>query len=153
VFTWTVFNKKTLIFSLLILTSLKALPSVFVVTNNADSGPGTLRQALLDAAANGNAERDYINFNLPDQTVSGRTIMPLSNLPDITSDVVIDGATQPGIPLSKNGAKVAIKITYKSPATCFIIKSVNYVEIDGLVLTGMYKIWSDYGYQSGAIFQ
>ena len=65
--------------------------STFVVTNTDDSGPGSLRQAILDA--NANAGSDLITFNIG----SGlKTITPASKLPDITDPVVIDGTTQPG---------------------------------------------------------
>ena len=43
--------RKFLLFFILTFLSLKALAAVFVVTSNADSGPGTLRDALLKVAA------------------------------------------------------------------------------------------------------
>jgi hypothetical protein len=55
---------------ILLFISLKVRAEVFTVTNNADSGPGTLREALTLDAANGSAEKDYINFNLPDLSVA-----------------------------------------------------------------------------------
>ena len=54
-----------LLFILLCCFSFKAYSAVFIVTSNADSGHGTLREALTLAAANGSATIDYINFNLP----------------------------------------------------------------------------------------
>lgn len=66
--------------------------SVFTVTSAVDSGPGTLRQALLDA--NTSAGPDLIQFALPG---SGPfTIRPLTGLPGIYEPVTIDGAAQPG---------------------------------------------------------
>ncbi|MDT4966095.1 MAG: hypothetical protein QOJ64_832 [Acidobacteriota bacterium] len=63
----------------------------FTVTNTNDSGPGSLRQAILDA--NSAAGADTINFSIG----SGlQTIAPLSPLPTVTDPVVIDGSTQPG---------------------------------------------------------
>lgn len=65
--------------------------TTFVVTNTDDNGPGSLRQAILDA--NANAGSDVITFNIG----SGlKTMTPASKLPDITDPVVIDGTTQPG---------------------------------------------------------
>lgn len=65
--------------------------TTFVVTNTNDSGPGSLRQAILDA--NANAGSDVITFNIG----SGlKTIMLASRLPEISDPVVIDGTTQPG---------------------------------------------------------
>ena len=61
------------------------------MTNVNDSGPGSLRQAMLDA--NSNPGLDTIVFNIG----SGhKTIRPLSRLPTLTDPVVIDGSTQPG---------------------------------------------------------
>jgi hypothetical protein len=64
----------------------------FFVTSVADSGPGTLRQAILDA--NASPGKDLITFNLPGGAPF--TITPASALPTISEQVTIDGATQPG---------------------------------------------------------
>ncbi|WP_449420984.1 DUF4347 domain-containing protein, partial [Phormidium nigroviride] len=78
--------------------------ATFTVTNTADSGAGSLRQALLDA--NAAAGLDTINFAIPGAGV--QTIAPLSALPPITSPVTIDGTSQTGfagVPLIEiNGA-------------------------------------------------
>jgi hypothetical protein len=71
-----------------------ALPgATYTVTNTNDSGPGSLRQAILDANASPGA--DTIAFNIPGQGV--QTISPLTPLPPLTDDagVTIDGYTQP----------------------------------------------------------
>jgi hypothetical protein len=65
--------------------------STFTVTNTNDSGPGSLRQAILDA--NANSGTDSITFSIG---TGLQTIVPTSRLPDITDPVVIDGTTQPG---------------------------------------------------------
>ena len=55
---------KTIILLLLALGSLcPAFADTFTVTSNADSGPGTLREAITMANANGTAVADVINFN------------------------------------------------------------------------------------------
>ncbi|RPI91576.1 MAG: right-handed parallel beta-helix repeat-containing protein, partial [Chloroflexi bacterium] len=62
------------------------------VTTTADSGPGSLRQAILDAKAT--PCHALIEFN-----ISGTgpfTIAPESPLPEITDPVAIDGLNQPG---------------------------------------------------------
>ena len=64
----------------------------FTVTSTADTGAGSLRQAILDA--NGNAGADAISFNIVGTGV--HTIAPASALPTITGSVTIDGYTQPG---------------------------------------------------------
>src|SRR5262245_25514267 len=80
----------------------------FVVTNVDDSGPGSLRQAILDANANPGA--DSINFNISGPSLR---IQPLLGLPDITDTIVIDGSTQPGFSgapiVELNGSKSAVR--------------------------------------------
>ena len=66
--------------------------STFTVTSTADSGAGTLRQAILDA--NANAGTDTINFNLPGSGL--QVISPITALPTITGSLVIDGTSQSG---------------------------------------------------------
>lgn len=66
--------------------------SSLTVTTTADSGPGSLRQAILDA--NTAPGQDIIAFDIPGP--GPHTIQPLSALPDITDPVLIDGTTQPG---------------------------------------------------------
>ena len=63
-----------------------------VVTNTNDSGPGSLRQAVLDA--NAHPGDDFINFDIPGGGV--HTINLLSALPHITDTVSINGYSQPG---------------------------------------------------------
>ena len=63
-----------------------------VVTNTNNSGPGSLRQAILDA--NAASDTSTITFNIPGSGV--RTITPTSALPSIVFPVIIDGTSQPG---------------------------------------------------------
>lgn len=67
-----------------------------VVTNTSDSGPGSLRQAILDANAHPNdlGVPDKIRFAIPG--VAPFAIPVITALPDITEAVEIDGNTQPG---------------------------------------------------------
>jgi parallel beta-helix repeat protein len=66
--------------------------ATYVVTSTANSGPGTLREAIL--FANTNPGPDTINFNIPGSGV--QTIAPTNVLPAITNQVFIDGFSQPG---------------------------------------------------------
>ncbi|MDW8241221.1 MAG: right-handed parallel beta-helix repeat-containing protein, partial [Acidobacteriota bacterium] len=66
--------------------------ATFTVTNTADRGAGSLRQAIFDANANPGA--DLIVFNIT--PAGAKTISPPTKLPTITSPVTIDGTTQPG---------------------------------------------------------
>ncbi|HEY0100956.1 MAG TPA: hypothetical protein VGB76_18555, partial [Pyrinomonadaceae bacterium] len=69
--------------------------TTFVITNNNDSGAGSLRDAIT--AANASPGTDTIAFNLPPgaQKIEVGLAFPLP-LPDITDPLIIDGTTQPG---------------------------------------------------------
>jgi titin len=69
------------------------MPSTFTVVKMADSGSGSLRQAITDANAS-NDPSNTIVFAIPGPGV--HTITPLSPLPTITNSVTIDGTSQPG---------------------------------------------------------
>ncbi len=66
--------------------------ATFTVTNVGDAGPGSLRQAILDA--NGAAGFDTIVFSIPGG--GPHVIAPVTSLPNITEACSIDGTTQPG---------------------------------------------------------
>ncbi len=65
----------------------------FVVTTTADSGPWSLRQAILDSNGATGAT-NTIDFDIPGSGV--QTIFLLSALPAISNPVLIDGTSQPG---------------------------------------------------------
>src|SRR5581483_11449800 len=66
-------------------------PATFIVTVTSDSGPGSLRQAILDA--NNTPGTDNITFSIGG---GAQTISPTSSLPTITGPVSLDATTQPG---------------------------------------------------------
>jgi hypothetical protein len=73
-----------------------AAAATFTVTNTADSGAGSLRQAIMDANAAG-AGPHTISFDIPGSGV--QTISPSTGLPAISvssGGLTIDGTTQPG---------------------------------------------------------
>ncbi|MGA9827552.1 MAG: right-handed parallel beta-helix repeat-containing protein [Rhodanobacteraceae bacterium] len=85
----------------ILLSASSACGTTFTVSNTADTGNGSLRQAITDA--NGNGGLDTIEFNIDAASDSGCagtpricTIQPVTNLPAITDPVSIDGYTQPG---------------------------------------------------------
>ena len=83
------------LFPVLLLLALVPVPAqaaIFNVTTTADSGAGSLRQAIIDA--NAAAGSDTINFAIPG--AGPHTITLLSILPLITGPLTIDGYTQPG---------------------------------------------------------
>jgi uncharacterized repeat protein (TIGR01451 family) len=71
-------------------------PVTFRVTNTNDSGPGSLRQALLDA--NAHAGKDTVSFGIATSGVQTIHVGGdgLGALPTVTDPVLIDGTTEPG---------------------------------------------------------
>ena len=67
-------------------------PGTFTVTNTADSGANSLRQAILNS--NATPGSNTIAFSIPGSGV--QTITLLSALPAITNSVLIDGWSQGG---------------------------------------------------------
>lgn len=127
---------------ILLISVNSAIAAVFTVTRRSDSGPGSLREALTLAAANGTTEKDYINFNLPTQTELGRTIDVFTSLPDISSNLIIDGTTQPGSTFGISHARV--KITFhlfgNGPNDIRILYGGNVTNVE------IYGLWfSDIG--------
>jgi len=74
---------------------LLPIGSTLLVENTNDSGPGSLRQAILEANAS-TGVKETINFRIPGS--GPHTILPLTALPDITDPVNIDGWSQTGVP-------------------------------------------------------
>ncbi|HKD19995.1 MAG TPA: S-layer homology domain-containing protein [Thermoanaerobaculia bacterium] len=111
-----------------------ARANTYTVTNTNDSGPGSLRQAILDANANPGA--DTITFNIPgsDPGCDGSgvcTIAPTSGggLPAISDAVTIDGYTQAGaaVNTAATGTNAVLKI---------VLSGVNVPGGEGLTLAG-----------------
>ena len=68
--------------------------ATFTVTTSADSGPGSLREAIAQSNAGVPiGGRNLIAFDIPAPVAP---ITPTTNLPAITEPVLIDGLTQPG---------------------------------------------------------
>ncbi len=108
----------------------------YSVTSTADSGAGTLRQAILDANANGGA--DTIAFNIVGSGV--HTIALASALPAITGPVTIDGYTQSGASANTHpvgqGLNTTLQIAIDGTATsgaCFSVAASD-TTIKGLVV-------------------
>jgi hypothetical protein len=72
------------------------VPSTFKITTTADTGDGSLRQAILEANDNKEPGRDTIAFDIAGAPNQVRTITLTTELPVITRPVEIDGFTQPG---------------------------------------------------------
>jgi titin len=105
----------------------RVLPSTFLVDTTNDAGPGSLRQAILDA--NAHPGTDTIAFAIGDGGV--QTIQPLSPLPAITDRVVIDGTTQPGF----NGSPlIELDGSRAGPGADGLNIEADYCTVQGLVI-------------------
>lgn len=71
----------------------RVLLATFAVTTTADFGPGSLRQAILDANATMGADR--VEFALPGLSPH-RITVPGAGLPAVAESLAIDATTQPG---------------------------------------------------------
>ena len=76
---------------LLWLAGATAFGAVYTVSNTDDSGPGSLRQCIINA--NTNRGRDEIRFDPPGGLFPYFVIS--NRLPTITDSVIIDGTTAP----------------------------------------------------------
>ena len=88
----TTISTKILATLILSIIATFGFAATYTVTNTNDSGPGSLRQAILDANANPGA--DVIEFNIAGG--GPYEIEPITDLPTITDPLTIDGSTQPG---------------------------------------------------------
>jgi len=140
-----------LLFTLFLFLSTRALALTYPVTNCADSGAGSLRQAITDA--NANPGPDTINFNIPTTEASAEadyqwwSVKPATALPAITETVVIDGTTQPTSAAFNNqyGPEIEIDGSGASNAHGIEMQADNCV-IKGLAInrfssTGKYGVF------------
>lgn len=116
----------------------------YVVTSNADSGPGTLREALTQAAVANRTSTFTINFNLPGTPSdnANRTIRLRSALPIVSSNVVIDGTSQAAWPaLGVSGAKVILEPEYTNTTFSGLVigqYATTLVQTTGVEIYGLY---------------
>ncbi|RYE20381.1 MAG: gliding motility-associated C-terminal domain-containing protein [Sphingobacteriales bacterium] len=127
------FPRKLFLALILSLSFQSSIAAVFSVTSNADTGPGTLREAIINAAANGEFDKDFINFNLPGTSQADRTITLDSALPELSSNLVINGGTQSGAKFGLSDAKIAI-ICIQGINTGFKIIDKTDVSIFGIYI-------------------
>jgi hypothetical protein len=130
-----------------------------VVTTTADSGAGSLRDALNQVNADtghalyaspSNPSVDEIDFAISaasdtgggyNSTTGVATIAPLSALPNVTSAVTIDGWSQPGfagtplIELNGAGAGTASGLVVAAPNTTIRGLVINRFAGDGIAIT------------------
>ena len=114
-----------------------------IVTSNADSGPGTLRDAITIANANGSAVFDTISFNIPQAVFNLRMIELVTELPSLSSNIILDGTTQPGTTYGTTDAKICIKKNDYAPTfTMLTIENAINVQVYGLCL--YYGYWQGF---------
>ncbi len=107
-----------------------ALPgATFFVTATSDSGPGSLRQALIDA--NNTPGTDTVAFNIPGEGV--RIIALNLALPQINEAVTIDGATQPGY---SGEPLIALDGSNAGPNAFGLLIVANQCTVRGLAIHG-----------------
>ncbi|MFO0942575.1 MAG: dockerin type I domain-containing protein [Pirellulales bacterium] len=112
--------------------------ATFTVTSDADSGEGTLREAIL--LANQNPGMDSIHFNLPE---TNRSIRPTQELPFVQDSTQIDGTTQPGydgLPVVQLDGSLLAHANYSglpiSGSNCSVV-GLHIFNFDfGILLTG-----------------
>jgi len=111
----------------------KQLLATFTVTGTGDSGPGTLRQAILDADAAPAPTRIVFQIPPPPGPVVSPVVEldPTSELPPLGPGVVIDGTTQAGYSPSTGPVVVlsGSKLTQPPPAG---------QQVEGLMIPGDY---------------
>ena len=89
----------------------------FVVINTNDSGPGSLRQVILNA--NNAPGFNTVRFNIPGSGI--HTISPDTVLPAIQETVSIDASTQPGF----SGTPLVVVDGSKTPGDGFVVLATN----------------------------
>ncbi|GAA4211515.1 hypothetical protein GCM10022289_40760 [Pedobacter jeongneungensis] len=106
--------------------------TIFTVVSNADGGAGSLREAITLANANGASVTDYIYFNLPGSTAVDVTIALESELPILTSNIIIDGSTQPFLALPNPKIKISLIRVVTGYFNGLRLDHANHVEIYGI---------------------
>ena len=129
-----------IILSLLVNSSVFA--DTFIVTNTNNTGAGSLRDAIEQAARNGTAVTDYIHFNIPANRGPALIRIPHNNLlPELSSNLVIDGTTQPGPAMGASSAKLTLSLEGNSAASdyfsVFLLNSLTDVSIYGLMIQAL----------------
>ena len=132
-----------------------AIAADFTVINTANSGPGSLTQAILDANALPGSDR--IVFNIPGPGPHQIQAYP-NALPEVNDPITIDGYTQPGAApnTSQAGDNAIIKIqidgAYEKGTNVEygLVLSAGASTVRGLSITGFPSLSSIGPYRTGA---
>src|SRR5581483_6542527 len=99
----------------------------FVVTTAANSGAGSLRDAIT--AANATPGADVIRFDIPG---AGVHLLPVPTpLPDVTAPLTINGSTQPGF-----GGQPLIQLAKAGSTATGLTIAAGAGKVQGLSITG-----------------
>ena len=114
--------------------------STIVVTSTADAGPGSLRQAILDANATPGADVIAFDFGASPGAVSVITLTSLAApgqaLPAITDSVTIDGSTATGSSATKPPVVDVISGGEVNGANAFTVDGPGTAVIQDLTIAG-----------------
>ena len=112
--------------------------TVFTVISPLDNAnPGTLRWALTQAASNGTLTLDTILFAIPSAAQNTHVILLNSELPLITSNVMIDGTSQNGPTFGTSDARIAITpLVFQNCKRGFVMKNAVNIQIYGFLFAG-----------------
>lgn len=112
--------------------TLNSYAAIYTVTSNADSGTGTLREAIT--LANSSNQGSEIYFNLP---TGSETIIIDSQLPTITTSMDIDGDNNPDS-TSDTWKNVTVQVKSGGKYRVFQISptSSNIVSIEDITIKG-----------------
>jgi len=121
-----------------ILATTSSFAATFVVTSTADSGPGTLRDAI--AQANATPGPDVITFNI----ALVPTAINLTSSLTITSSVLIDGYSNAGASQGPvNARQIMIGLNFSGPLVnvspkvdAIVVNGAGDVTIGGLAMYG-----------------
>ena len=128
--------KRAFVAGVILFVAVSALHAgTFPVTNTNDSGPGSLRQAILDA--NAAMGLDTITFNIPGAGI--HTISPASDLPIVSDPVLIDGYTQTGTSQNTDpiGTNAVILIEIDGGGTLSVGINVTGAGANGSTVQGL----------------
>jgi len=124
----------------LLLGSQKVLAEVFIVTSTLAAGPGTLREAIEKANANGNRDPDFIYFNITRAREYVIYIAPNNPLPALTSNITIDATSQPSGIMGVSDARIGIALegnyNGSGPLYLFDCSEASNLKFFGLFLKG-----------------
>ena len=108
---------------------------IFTVTNTADAGAGSLRDAITGANGIALPDRSKINFNIPN--AGPHTITPVNDLPALTGRITVDGYSQPGTVRATAVAPAVLDIVVNAVNTTRGIElATSDSSVSGIVIRG-----------------